>query len=421
MPESTLAIPVAELVDRFCRYVAVDTQAAVESETYPSTFKQLDLCRILVAELYEMGLTDARMTKPGYVIATLPGNSGKKVPVIGLIAHVDTSPDVSGGDVKPVIHERYQGGDIVLPGDENQVIRAEESVELAACIGHDIITSDGTTLLGADDKAGVAEIMTAIRYLVDHPELAHGPIRIAFTVDEEVGTGTKHFDVEKFGADYAYTIDGSTAGEVEDETFSADSVTVTLHGINIHPGYAKGKMLNSMTVAAEFISFLPRQMTPEATEDREGFMHLHSMEGAVDKTVLKYLIRDFTQEGLLAKETLMQAALRALQAKYPPLRYQFEVEESYRNMKYVLDEHPMVTEYCCEAIRRAGLIPRQGLIRGGTDGSRLSAMGLPTPNIFTGGHNFHSTKEWISVQDMTSAVETIVHLLMIWEEKAERD
>lgn len=419
MPESTLKVPVAELVDRFCRYVAVDTQAAVESETYPSTFKQLDLCRILVAELYEMGVTDARMTKPGYVIATLPGNSPKKVPTIGLIAHVDTSPDVSGAGVQPVIHEKYQGGDIVLPGDDSQVIRAAETVELAACIGHDIITSDGTTLLGADDKAGVAEIMTAIRYLIDHPEIARGPVRIAFTVDEEVGTGTKHFDVDKFAADYAYTIDGSTAGEVEDETFSADSVTVTLNGINIHPGYAKGKMLNSMTVAAEFIDFLPREMTPETTEGRQGFMHLHSVEGTVDKTVLKYLIRDFSQKGLLLKEMLMQQALKALKAKYPALEYQFEVEESYRNMKYVLDEHPQVTEYCCEAIRRTGLTPKQGLIRGGTDGSRLSAMGLPTPNIFTGGHNFHSKKEWISVQDMTRAVETIVHLLTIWEENAE--
>lgn len=418
MSESTFDIPVAELVDRFCRYVAVDTQAALESETYPSTFKQLDLCRMLVAELYEMGLTDARMTKPGYVIATLPGNSDKKVPTIGLIAHVDTSPDVSGAGVKPVIHEKYQGGDIVLPKDTTQVIRADETPELADCLGHDIITSDGTTLLGADDKAGVAEIMTAIRYLVDHPDIAHGPIRIAFTVDEEVGTGTKHFEVNKFAADYAYTIDGSTAGEVEDETFSADSATITLNGINIHPGYAKGKMLNSMTVAAEFINFLPREMTPETTEDREGFMHLHSMEGTVDKAVLKYLIRDFTQEGLLQKETLMQAALRALQAKYPALDYRFEVEESYRNMKYVLDEHPHVTEYCCEAIRRAGLTPRQGRIRGGTDGSRLSAMGLPTPNIFTGGHNFHSKTEWISVRDMTKAVETIVHLVMIWEERA---
>ncbi|WP_136796870.1 peptidase T [Desulfosediminicola ganghwensis] len=418
MPEVTLDIPVAELVDRFCRYVAVDTQAAVESETYPSTFKQLDLCRILVAELYEMGITDARMTKPGYVIATVPANSVKKVPTIGLIAHVDTSPDVSGKNVKPVIHENYSGGDIVLPGDATQVIRADETPELGACIGDDIITSDGTTLLGADDKAGVAEIMTAIRYLVDHPELAHGPIRIAFTVDEEVGTGTKHFDVKKFAADYAYTIDGSTAGEVEDETFSADSVTVTFQGVNIHPGYAKGKMLNSTTVAAEFISFLPREMTPETTEDREGFMHLHSMEGTVNTTVLKYLIRDFTLEGLLRKETLMQETLRALKAKYPALDYTFEVEESYRNMKYVLDQYPRVTEYCCEAIRRCGLTPRQGLIRGGTDGARLSEMGLPTPNIFTGGHNFHSKTEWISVQDMTRAVETIVHLAMIWEEKS---
>jgi tripeptide aminopeptidase len=416
-----LSIPVDEMVERFTRYVAIDTQSEENSKGYPSTAKQLDLSRLLVTELQEMGLKDAELTSHGYVFATLPDNSGREVPVIGFIAHVDTSPEVTGTNVRPVIHRNYRGGNLVLPEDPAhvQVIRPEDNPALADCIGHDIITTDGTTLLGADNKAGVAEIMTAMDYLVQHPEIVHGTIRIAFTVDEEVGTGTKYFDIEQFGAKYAYTIDGGTAAEIEDETFCADSVTITLKGINMHPGYAKGKMLNSQRLAAEFINFLPQHtLSPETTEGREGYVHLHGITGSVEETVLKYLIRDFTVEGLEEKEALLRNILGTLQLKYPRLHYEFKVDESYRNMKYVLDKYPLVTEYAMEAVRRTGLSPKQGLIRGGTDGARLSYMGVPTPNIFTGGHNFHSKKEWISVQDMEKAVETIIYLAVLWEEKS---
>lgn len=409
------------MVERFCRYVRIDTRSAEDSDTYPSTPGQLDLCRLLQQELTALGLADVELTEHGYVFATIPANIDRSVPVIGLIAHVDTSPEVTGTNVQPVIHRQYQGGEITLPGDRTQVIRPGENTALADCLGHDIITSDGTTLLGADNKAGVAEIMTAVAYLLSHPEISHGPIRVAFTVDEEVGTGTKYFDVEHFGARYAYTIDGGTAGEIEDETFCADSVTISLKGINMHPGYARGKMLNSQRIAAEFIDFLPKDtMSPETTSGREGYVHLHAIAGTVEETVLKFLIRDFTVEGLSDKEEMMRIILAALKVKHPRLEYTFDIEESYRNMKYVLDEHPQVTAYAVKAIERAGLSPRQGLIRGGTDGARLAYMGLPTPNIFTGGHNFHSKTEWISIQDMTRSVETIIHLVSIWSEESER-
>jgi tripeptide aminopeptidase len=414
-----LSIDVEAMVDRFLRYVKIDTQSAEGTERYPSTNKQLDLSRLLVAELQHMGLPDAELTEHGYVFATLPATSLKDMPVIGLLAHVDTSPEVTGENVKPVIHRKYQGGNLILPADQSQVIQSYENPTLADCIGHDIITTDGTTLLGADNKAGVAEIMTAVDYLVKHPEIAHGTIRIAFTVDEEVGTGSKYFDVEQFGATFAYTIDGGTAGEIEDETFCANSLTITLKGINMHPGAAKGKMLNSQRIAAELIEFLPKdRMTPETTEEREGYVHLHGISGSVEKTEMKFLIRDFTVEGLQVKQEMINSFLRLLKLKDPRLEYEFEVEESYRNMKYILDKHPEVTECALEAISRTGLVPHQGLIRGGTDGARLSYMGIPTPNIFTGGHNYHSKKEWVSIQDMVKAVETIVHLAMVWEEKS---
>jgi tripeptide aminopeptidase len=414
-----LSIDVEAMVYRFLRYVKIDTQSAEGTERYPSTNKQLDLSRLLVAELQHMGLPDAELTEHGYVFATLPATSLKDMPVIGLLAHVDTSPEVTGENVKPVIHRKYQGGNLILPADQSQVIQSYENPALADCIGHDIITTDGTTLLGADNKAGVAEIMTAVDYLVKHPEIAHGTIRIAFTVDEEVGTGSKYFDVEQFGATFAYTIDGGTAGEIEDETFCANSLTITLKGINMHPGAAKGKMLNSQRIAAELIEFLPKdRMTPETTEEREGYVHLHGISGSVEKTEMKFLIRDFTVEGLQVKQEMINSFLRLLKLKDPRLEYEFEVEESYRNMKYILDKHPEVTECALEAISRTGLVPHQGLIRGGTDGARLSYMGIPTPNIFTGGHNYHSKKEWVSIQDMVKAVETIVHLAMVWEEKS---
>jgi tripeptide aminopeptidase len=412
-------IPLLEMVERFCRYVRIDTRSAEDSATYPSTPGQLDLCRLLQQELTEMGLTDVELTEHGYVFATIPATTDRDVPVIGLIAHVDTSPEVSGTGVQPVIHREYAGGVIVLPGDDAQVIQPDSNPALAACLGHDIITSDGTTLLGADNKAGVAEIMTAAAWLLSHPEVAHGDIRLAFTVDEEVGTGTSHFEVNRFGARYAYTIDGGTAGEIEDETFCADSVTIVMKGINMHPGYARSKMLNSQRVAAEFIDFLPKDtMSPETTSGREGYVHLHAITGTVEETVLKLLVRDFTVEGLKEKEEMIRMFLASLKMKHPRLDYSCMVEESYRNMKYVLDDHPRVTACAVKAIERAGLEPKLGLIRGGTDGARLSYMGLPTPNIFTGGHNFHSKTEWISVQDMARAVETIIHLVTIWAEEA---
>ena len=406
-------------LDRFLSYVKYDTQSNEESETYPSTMKQLELSKKLVEELNELGLQNVELTEHGYVFATLPSNVDFKVPVIGLIAHVDTSPDVSGENVNPVIHKNYQGGDIVLPKDKSQVIEFDMNPALKNCVGHDIITTDGTTLLGADNKAGVAEIMGTITYLLQNPDIKHGKIRVAFTVDEEVGTGTKYFDVKLYGADYAYTIDGETAGEVEDETFCADTAIVKVKGVNVHPGYAKGQMINSIKIASEFIDRLPKgAVSPETTEKREGYLHPNGIKGSVELTEIVMLVRDFTVEGLKEKEALLEKIARELSDKYSPASVSIEIKESYRNMKYKLDEHPQVIEYALEAVKRAGLKPIKNLIRGGTDGARLSYMELPTPNIFTGGHNFHSQKEWISIQDMEKAVETIVNLVQIWAEKS---
>ncbi len=406
-------------LDRFLSYVKFDTQSSEESDTYPSTLKQLELSKHLVKELKDLGLEDVELTEHGYVFATLPANVDHPVPVIGLIAHVDTSPEVSGAGVNPVIHENYQGGDIVLPADTSQVIEYRNNPDLKNCIGHDIITTDGTTLLGADNKAGIAEIMGALTYLIQNPEIKHGKIRVAFTVDEEVGTGTEHFDVKHFGADFAYTIDGEAAGEIEDETFCADTAIVKVKGVNVHPGYAKGKMINGIKIAAEFIDRLPKNSnSPETTEGREGYLHPHAIKGGVELTEITFLVRDFTVEGLKEREKLLAHIARELSDKYNPASVEMEVKESYRNMKYKIDEHPEVVEYALEAVRRSGLEPKKNLIRGGTDGARLSYMGLPTPNVFTGGHNFHSQKEWISIQDMEKAVETIVNLLQIWEEKS---
>ena len=406
-------------LDRFLSYVKYDTQSSEESETYPSTTKQLELSKKLVNELNELGLQDVELTEHGYVFATLPANVDKNVPVIGLIAHVDTSPDVSGEGVQPVIHKNYQGGDIILPKDKSQVIEFNMNPALKNCIGHDIITTDGTTLLGADNKAGIAEIMGAIVFLLKNPDVKHGKIRIAFTVDEEVGKGTKYFDVKKFGADYAYTIDGETAGEVEDETFCADTAIVKVKGVNVHPGYAKDKMVNSIKIASEFIDQLPKgAVSPETTEKREGYLHPNGIKGSVELTEIVMLVRDFTVEGLNEKEVLLEKIAKELTDKYKPGSISIEIKESYRNMKYKLNEHPQVVEYALEAVKRSGLKPIKNLIRGGTDGARLSYMDLPTPNIFTGGHNFHSQKEWISIQDMEKAVETIVNLVQIWTEKS---
>ncbi len=406
-------------VERFLKYVKYDTQSAEDSNTFPSTEKQKILGAELVKELQEMGLKDAQMDNYGYVTATLEANTDKKVPVIGLIAHLDTSPDVSGENVKPIIHYNYQGGDIILPGDTSIVITVEENPDLKNKIGHDIITTDGTTLLGADDKAGIAEIFDAINFLIKHPEIKHGKIRVCITPDEEVGNGTKYFDVEKFGADYAYTVDGEQLGEIENETFCADSVTITITGRNIHPGYAKNKLVNSVKIASELISKLPSdRMSPETTEKREGYIHPHIMNGGVEQTIIKFLIRDFEVNGLKEKEDYLKNLFEEVNKKYPKAKIELKVDESYRNMRYILEKYPIVIDYAKEAISRAGIEPKLNIIRGGTDGARLCYMGLPTPNIFAGGHAFHSKREWISIQDMQKAVETLINLVRVWEEKS---
>ncbi len=418
MPETVTTR--TSVVERFLRYVTYDTQSAEGSPTYPSTAKQLVLLDRLVEELREIGLPDAARDEHGYVMATIPATSRKKnVPVIGFVAHVDTSPESPGAGVKPIVHRRWQGEDIVLPDDPTAVLRLADNPALKEQIGNDIITASGTTLLGADDKAGVAEIVAAAEYLAAHPEIPHGTVRIAFTPDEEVGRGTERFDVKKFGAFCAYTLDGETRGMLEVETFSADAMIVTFQGFNTHPGFAKGRMVNAIKVAAEFIHRLPKdRMSPETTGGREGFFHPYVVSAGVERTSVRFLIRDFVTAGLGEKEAFLEKLARETAAAWPGVAVSVKVEESYRNMKEVLDRHPQVAENAREAIRRAGLEVRQQAIRGGTDGSRLSFMGLPTPNIFTGEQNFHSRLEWVSGQDMEKAVEVIVNVCRIWEERA---
>ena len=407
-------------VERFLEYVKIDTQSCEESDTYPSTLKQLDLLRLLRDELLELGLEDVNMDEYGYVFATLPSNSEKSdIPVIGFLAHVDTSPEMSGKDVKAIIHRDYNGEDIVLPDDPSTVISPSFSPHLKQQLGNDIITASGTTLLGADNKAGVAEIMAAVEYLLAHPEIIHGPVRIGFTPDEEVGSGTEFFDVEGFGAHCAYTMDGETLGELQVETFSADSIIVNFHGFNTHPGFAKGTMINAIKVAADFVSRLPGDdLSPETTEAYRGFVHPYTIDAGVEQTAVKLLVRDFVTSGLHEKEQLVKQLAEESVAAFPGSSVEFTIEESYRNMKVVLDDHPDVVENACEAFRRAGLDPQIEPIRGGTDGARLSFMGLPTPNIFAGEHNFHSRFEWISTHDMHKAVEVIIELCQVWEEEA---
>jgi tripeptide aminopeptidase len=407
------------VTERFLRYVQIDTQSDPESNTFPSTEKQKDLSRVLVKELLAMGIKDAHLDEFGYVYATLPSNSSKEVPAICFCSHVDTSPDCSGKNVNPVVHYSYQGHDIVLPADTSQVLSPKAHPELLNQIGNDIITADGTTLLGADNKAGVAEIMDAIHQLINHPEIKHGAIKILFTPDEEIGRGVNHVNIQKLGAKYAYTIDGETSGHIEDETFSADGVSLTIHGISTHPGFAKDKMQSAIKIASAIIDALPKdKLSPESTEYKQGFIHPVSVNGLIEKTVINFIIRDFDTALLKNHEILLEDIVKKEIAKFPGATYQFVVNEQYRNMKEILQHHPMVTEYALEAIKRSGLIPVQSSIRGGTDGSRLSFMGLPCPNIFAGEHAFHSKLEWVSVQDMHRAVDTIVHLASIWEEKS---
>ncbi len=404
-------------VDRFLKYVKYDTQSDEESESFPSDPKQLELSKDLVKELQEIGLKDAHMDEWGYVMATLPSNTDKDVPVIGFISHVDTAPAVTGKNVNPQIVKNYQGGDITLKN--GKVIAADNNPELKDMIGFDIITTDGTTLLGADDKAGIAEIMDAVNYLIQHPEVKHGTVKICFTPDEEVGRGTEHFDVEKFGAKYAYTIDGGTRGEVETETFSADAVNINFIGKNVHPGYAKGKMINSMKMAAKFIESLPKdRLSPETTEGREGYVHPIAINGNEEKTTVKFIIRDFIDEKLKEYEDFLKDLVDKTVEAYPGSHSQFEVIEQYRNMKNILDQHPEIEQNALEALKRLGIKPIQSAIRGGTDGSRLSYMGLPTPNLFAGGHNFHAVTEYVAIQDMEAATKMIVELIQVWEEKA---
>jgi len=408
-------------VERFLEYVGVDTQSREGSDTFPSTPGQLVFLQRLHDELKALGLADVTMDRNGYVFATVPATSPKKdVPVIGFLAHVDTSPEMSGEGVKPLVHRNYQGQDLVLPDKPEAVIGFDDNPHLEAQIGNDIITASGNTLLGADNKAGVAEIMGAVEYLLAHPDIPHGPIRVGFTPDEEVGNGTEFFDIKAFGAYCAYTMDGETLGELQVETFSADAITVTFHGLNTHPGFAKGKMVNAIKVAADFIGRLPKDtLSPETTAGYEGFVHPYVMDAGVEKTSVKLLVRDFVTAGLEKKEKLVKRLADEAAAAFPGARVEVHVEVSYRNMKEVLDQHPDVVENACEAFRRAGLEPRIEPIRGGTDGSRLSFMGLPTPNIFAGEHNFHSRYEWISTHDMHKAVEVIIELSRVWEERTQ--
>lgn len=407
------------VTERFLRYVTIDTQSDPNSPASPSTEKQKDLGRVLVTELKAMGVTDAHLDDYGYVYATIPANTDKKVPVICFCSHMDTSPDVTGKDVKPQIVKNYRGGDITLPGDTSQVIRFAEHPALKNQIGNDIITTDGTTLLGADNKAGVAEIMDAAHFFLNNPDVKHGTIKILFTPDEEIGRGVDNVDIKKLGAEFGYTMDGESAGSVEDETFSADGATITITGVSAHPGYAKGKMEHAIKIAAAIVERLPKEgCSPETTSGKQGFLHPVGIEGALEQATLSFIVRDFTEEGLKDKEVLLETIVKDVMKDFPRSTYKFEVREQYRNMKQVIDRHPHIVEYAIEAIRRAGLRPMRTAIRGGTDGSRLSFMGLPCPNIFAGEHAFHSRLEWVSRQDMEKAVQTIVHLAMIWEEKA---
>ena len=407
------------VTERFLRYVVIDTQSDVSSPTCPSTEKQKDLGRLLASELQAMGIADAHLDEHGYVYATIPANTTRKVPVICFCSHMDTSPDCTGKNVKPQIVRNYRGGDIALPADPAQVIRVAEYPELNNQIGNDIITTDGTTLLGADNKAGVAEIMDATHFFLNNPQVKHGTIKILFTPDEEIGRGVDNVDLKKLGADFAYTMDGETAGYVEDETFSADGATITIEGVSTHPGFAKGKMEHAIKIAAAIVDRLPKATcSPETTEGREGFLHPIGISGALEQATIGFIVRDFTEEGLKEKETLLENIVRDVIKDYPRSTYRTEVTEQYRNMKRVIDENPKIVDYAIEAIRRAGLEPVRGSIRGGTDGSRLSFMGLPCPNIFAGEHAFHSRLEWVSRQDMEKAVQTIIHLATIWEERA---
>jgi tripeptide aminopeptidase len=407
------------VADRFMRYVQVDTQSDPASDTQPSTEKQKDLSRILVAELLKIGIKDAELDEHGYVYATIPATSKKNVPVLCYCSHVDTAPDCSGKDVKPILHKQYDGKDIVLPDDPTVVVSTKDHPYLKQRIGDDIITASGTTLLGADDKAGVAIIMDLANYLVQHPEIEHGAIRILFTPDEEVGRGVNKVDMKRLGAQFGYTLDGGERGVLEGENFSADAVVVTFNGISAHPGYAKGKMVSAIKAAAAFLDKLPRhEWNPETTEGKQGFVHPVHMEGVLEKATVQFIIRDFDTPMLATHEQKLRELVDQTVREFPCLSTEFVVKEQYRNMKEVLEGVPQVMDYAAEAYKRAGMNPERVSIRGGTDGSRLSFMGMPCPNLFTGEMGIHSKQEYVSVQDMEKAVETLVHLAQVWEENS---
>lgn len=406
-----------KVAEYFTQYVQIDTESDPESTTVPSTEKQKNLGRLLVQQLLELGLEDAHLDEHGYVYATIPATTETPTPVICFCSHMDTSPDCSGNQVKPLIHRNYQGENIVLPDDPSVVIRQDDHPDLNVQLGNDIITASGLTLLGADDKAGIAEIMDATRILMANPEIQHGPIRILFTPDEEIGRGVDHVDLKKLGADYAYTLDGETAGSIEDETFSADGLTLTISGISVHPGFAKGKLQSAIKIASEIIAALPKdRLSPESTSGREGFVHPVTIQGSVEQAKIEFIIRDFEDDKLKAHAAELEEIVKHVLSLYPGCSYNIEIKEQYRNMKQVLDQHEQVMEIGLEAIKRAGMKPIRRSIRGGTDGSRLSLMGLPCPNIFAGGHAFHGKEEWVSIQDMQKAVRTILHIANLWTE-----
>ena len=405
-------------VERFLRYVQIDTQSDPQSNLSPTTEKQKNLSKVLAEELLAMGVADAHVDMHGYVYATIPSNTNKKVPVVCFCSHVDTAPDCSGTNVKPILHENYDGKDIVLPDDQTQVLSSETFTYLKDHIGNSIITASGNTLLGADDKAGVSIIMDMANFLMTHPEIKHGAVRVLFTPDEEVGRGTAKLDMEKLKADFGYTLDGGELGTLEDETFSADAAVITVHGVSAHPGYAKGYLVNALKIAGEILEALPtNEFSPETTEQREGFVHPVRFEGLAEKATIEFIVRDFSREGLLANaERLKKIAEEVLQ-KHPKARMEFVVKEQYRNMKEMLEQYPHVVAYAEEAYTRSNLTVSKQSIRGGTDGSRLSFIGLPCPNLFTGMQGIHSKKEWIGVRDMKKAVEVLVNLVQVWEER----
>ncbi|MEQ1733921.1 MAG: peptidase T [Bacteroidia bacterium] len=406
------------VAERFLRYVQIDTQSDADSPTCPSTAKQKNLSTLLVQELTAMGISDAHLDENGYVYATVPSNTTKKVPTIFFCAHVDTAPDCSGTNVKPIVHYSYQGQDIVLPDDVTQVLTTTKHPQLLQQLGNDIITASGLTLLGSDDKSGVAEIMDAAHFLINNPHIKHGDVKLFFTPDEEIGRGVDKANLKLLNADFGYTLDGGEVGDLEEETFSADGATLIIHGVSTHPGYAYNKMENAMKIAGEIIAALPRNASPEGTKGMEGFVHPTSISGVLERCEVHFILRDFVTANLATHKQLLENTIIEVMKKYPNSTFELSIKEQYRNMKEVLVKHPNIVGYAEEAIKRIGLTPNKNSIRGGTDGSRLSFMGLPCPNLFAGEHAIHSKHEWVSIQDMQKSVDAIVEICKVWEERS---